>query len=105
MSMGSRSGGAEVIQVVPGTGRLWDDDTPTCGNTCRWETRRGYGAYRVACFVLPVLFFLTTAHMCSIVAAMSCHLLILDAVRRVLAWRQLLPPTNPGTPVAPCSIL
>src|SRR6266568_4865787 len=73
MSMGSRSGGAEVIQVVPGTGRLWDDDTPTCGNTCRWETRRGYGAYRVACFVLPVLFFLTTAHMCSIVAAMSAH--------------------------------
>ena len=46
--------------------------------------------------------FLTTVHMCSILDAMSCHLPPLDAVRRVLAWRQLLPPMNPGIRAARC---
>src|SRR5215470_19149996 len=58
-----------------------------------------------AFFLIPVeIFCLYTAHMCSIVKHLSRHIYTLDAVRRVLAWRQLLPPTNPGTPVAPCSI-
>src|SRR2546427_10063466 len=52
----------------------------------------------------PVLFFLNTSHMCSIVGAMSCHLPPRDAVRRVLVWRQLLPPMNPGIRAARCSI-
>src|SRR5262244_3475069 len=50
------------------------------------------------------IFYLYTAHMCSIVKHISGHLPPLDAVRRVLAWHQLLPPMNPGTPVTPCSI-
>src|SRR5215831_18174108 len=55
--------------------------------------------------LVPVeIFCLYNAHMCSIVKHLSRHIYTLDAVRRVLAWRQLLPPTNPGTPVAPCSI-
>src|SRR5262249_36317067 len=87
--------------------RLWSRCLCLLVSALAWSGSKnhgGYGAYRVACFVLPILFFLTTAHMYSIVAAMSFHLLILDAVRRVLAWPQLLPPTNPGTPVTPCSI-
>src|SRR5262252_6207181 len=55
--------------------------------------------------LVPVeIFCLYSAHMCSIVKHLSRHIYTLDAVRRVLAWRQLLPPTNPGTPVAPCSL-
>src|SRR5215469_18647204 len=55
--------------------------------------------------LVPVeIFSLYTVHMCSIVEHLSCHIYTLDAVRRVLAWHQLLPPTNPGTPVTPCSI-
>src|SRR5262249_37195503 len=55
--------------------------------------------------LVPVeIFCLYTAHMCSIVKHLSRHIYTLDAVRRVLAWRQLLPPTHPGTPGAPCSL-
>src|SRR5262249_13137317 len=57
-----------------------------------------------AFFLLIPIFCLYTAHMCSIVKHLSRHIYPRDAVRRVLSWHQLLPPTNPGTPVTPCSI-
>src|SRR5439155_21837540 len=55
--------------------------------------------------LVPVeIFCLYTAHMCSIVKYISHHIPPLDAVRRVLAWRQLLPPMNPAIQAARCSI-
>src|SRR5215467_14340675 len=47
---------------------------------------------------------LYTAHVCSIVKYISRHLPTLDAVWRGHAWHQLLPPMNPATLAAPCSI-
>src|SRR5260370_34858086 len=47
--------------------------------------------------LVPVeIFCLYTALMCSIVKHICRHIPPLDAVRRVLAWRQLLPPMNPA---------
>src|SRR5262245_1781584 len=55
--------------------------------------------------LVPVeIFCLYTAHMCSIVKHISRHLPTLDAVWRGHAWHQLLPPMNPATRAAPCSI-
>src|SRR5712691_9926283 len=52
--------------------------------------------------VLIVLFSLNSAHAHSIVEDISCHIHTLDAeaVRRVLSWRLLLPPTNHAIPAA-----
>src|SRR5215468_9574323 len=55
--------------------------------------------------LVPVeIFCLYTAHMYSIVKHISRHLPTLDAVWRGHAWHQLLPPMNPATRAAPCSI-
>src|SRR5262249_28136071 len=55
--------------------------------------------------LVPVeIFCLYTAHMFSIVKHLTRHIPTRDAVRRVLAWRQLLPPMHPAIQAARCSI-
>ena len=53
-------------------------------NNAQRLQRRG-GTYRSAFFVLIVLFFLNSVQTYSIVDDMSCHVHVLDTVRRVLS--------------------